>query len=194
ADALALAAAQLVRELSGDAPGRDEPDSPERLLDLPAPPPTPDVAPVQHDPALDRMRDPVGGVDRAVRGLEDPRGVPRVREPLSPCPQRADRPALEVDFAGRRFVHAREQAGDRALAAAALADERDDLSVPDREADVVDGVEPLAREQLADPEMAGQTLRLKEGLAHATPPLASTLRNKRCPWPQPPTSRPPPLL
>src|SRR5262249_60576431 len=76
AGALALAAAQLVRELSGAAPGRDEPDSPERLLDLPAPPPTPDVAPVQHDPALDRMRDPVGGVDRAVRVLEDHRDVP----------------------------------------------------------------------------------------------------------------------
>jgi hypothetical protein len=56
------------------------------------------------------------------------------------------------------LVDEREQAGDRALAASALADERDDLAAADRQVDVVDGVQRLPRQELADAEVPGQSL------------------------------------
>src|SRR5262249_61945607 len=40
--------------------------------------------------------------------------------------------------------------------------------------------EPRAREQLADPEVAGQTLGAKQRLAHATPSFASTFGTSGC--------------
>src|SRR5436305_9149122 len=129
---------------------------------------------MEDEPALDRVRDPVRGIERAVWVLEDHDDVARVGEALPPRPQRAHRPAFEGDLAGRRLVHAREQAGDRTLAAAALADERDDLASPDLEVDVVDGVEALAREQLPHREVARQALGPQQWLAHATPSFAGT--------------------
>src|SRR6185436_15194653 len=174
ADALALAAAQLVRELGGDPRGRQQPDLGERALDLGLALSAADVAAVEDDAPLDRVRHAVGGVDRAVRVLEDHRDVARVRQPLAPVAQVAHRPAIEVDLAGGRLVHACEQARDRALAAAALADERDDLARLQLEADVVDCVQLLPPQELADPEVPRQALDPKQRLAHATPSLAGS--------------------
>src|SRR5262249_26312071 len=117
-------------------------------------------------PPTDAVCDPVGGVDRAVRVLEDHGDVARVGQLLPSRTDPAHRPALEEDLALRRLVHAREQAGDRALPAAALSDERDDLSPADREVDVVDRVQHLPREELADAEVARQALGAQERLAH----------------------------
>src|SRR5262249_20960983 len=164
-----LAAAQLVRELRRHPARRDEADLAQRPLHLGTPPAPRDVSPVEDDPAPDRVRDPVDGVHRAVRILEDHRDVARGREPLCPGAQGADRLPLEIDLAVARLVHAREKPGDRALAAPALADQRDDLAAPDLEADVVDRMQRLAREQPAHAEMTGKALGAHERLAHATP-------------------------
>src|SRR5207253_10641073 len=61
------------------------------------------------------------------------RDVAAVGEPVFARAHPAQRLALEVDLAARRLVHAREEPRDRALAAAALAHERDDLAPADRE-------------------------------------------------------------
>src|SRR5580658_9463881 len=71
--------------------------------------------------------------------------------------------ALEADLAGVRRVDEGQQPGDRALAAAALAHQRDDLPAADGEADVVDGVQRLLRPESAEVEVPGQVLDLEEG-------------------------------
>src|SRR5438132_2480782 len=142
-DTLALPAAQLVRKLSRGRPRRNEADGVEHTFDLVRAAPATEAAAMQPDRAADRVRDPVGRVDRAVRILKDHRDVAAVGEAPLAVTHSAERLALEVDLAARRLVDAREQAGDRALAASALADEGDDLAFPDREIDVVDRVESL---------------------------------------------------
>src|SRR5206468_1856444 len=127
---------------------------------------------VQLDAATDAVCDRIRGVDRAVRILEDHRHVARVRQPLLARLQSAEGSALEVDLAARRLVDASEQPGDRALAAPALPDERDDLAAANREVDVVDGVQHLPAEELADPKVTGEALGAQEWLAHATPSAA----------------------
>jgi hypothetical protein len=64
--------------------------------------------------------------------------------------------AVEDDAAARRRVEADEQPRHRALAAARLADERERAAAPDREGDVVDGVDELARLAFGDPVQPGQ--------------------------------------
>ena len=74
------------------------------------------------------------------------------------------RTAAVVDLAAGRLVDPRQQPRDRALAAAALTDERDDLPLADREVEVVDGVQRLLGEQPADAEVAGQVDRAQQRL------------------------------
>ena len=121
-----------------------------------------DVRPVQLDRAHEAVRDPVGGVDRGVRILEDHRHVAAVGEPVTPPAQRADRLALEPDLTGIRRVDQGQQPGDRALAAAALADQRDDLPAPDAEADVVDRVQRLLRPEAGEAELPGNVVHLEQ--------------------------------
>ena len=109
----------------------------------------------------DPVHDAVGRIDGAVRILEDHRHVTAVRETPLARAQATEGPALEIDLAFRRLVDAREQAGDRALAAPALADERHDLTFADGEIDVVHGVEALPRQQLPDAKVPRQTDRAK---------------------------------
>jgi hypothetical protein len=132
--------------------------------------PVSEVRPVKLQSTADPVGDPVGGVDRGVRILEDQRDVAAVGEPLPPRPQPRERPFLEVDLPLRRPVDECEEAGDGALAAAALADERDDLAAVDRELDVVDGVQRLRGEEATDAEVPGQADRPEQGLAQRTPP------------------------
>ena len=159
---LALAAAQLVgvlgqHRLRGmEADGLHDPDR------LRAPARSADVRPVQLDRAHEAVRDPVGGVDRGVRILEDHRHVAAVGEPVTPPAQRADRLALEPDLTGIRRVDQGQQPGDRALAAAALTDQRDDLPAPDAEADVVDRVQRLLRPEAGQAELPGNVVHLEQ--------------------------------
>src|SRR6266540_77787 len=56
--------------------------------------------------------------------------------------QTGDRPAVEVDAARGRLVHAGEDVEEGRLAGAVRPDEADDLSARDDEVDVVDGDQP----------------------------------------------------
>ena len=90
---------------------------------------------------LEMVPDRLRRVQRAERILEDHLHLRAVVAGAAaggacarcPCPSKMTRPLVGC-------VQAREQARDRALAAAALADERGDRARPQREADVVDGV------------------------------------------------------
>src|SRR5438552_1991670 len=169
AHALTLAAAQLVRKLACGRPGWHEPDLAENAFGLPAPTVSAEPATVQLQRARDAVRNPIGRVDRAVRVLKDHRHVARVGQPPLARAKAAERLALEIDLALCRLVDAREQPGDRALPAAALADERDDLAPADGEVDVVDRMERLSRQQLADAEVTRQALGTQQRLAHSLP-------------------------
>ena len=170
-DPLALAAAELV----GEAPTRvacgDQPDRIEHAVELGRALGAGQVASVQLHPAQDPVRDPVRRVHRAVRILEHHRYRGAVGELAPPATQSAERPALEPDLAARRLVDEGEQPGDRALAAAALAHQGDDLAVPDGQVDIVDGVQGLPRHELAHLEVAGQALGAEQRLGHPS-----------CPW------------
>jgi hypothetical protein len=135
---------------------------------------------MEDDATLHRVRDAVRRVERAVGILEDHRHVAGVGEALAARAHRAHRTPLEEDLAGARLVDARDQAGDRALAAPALADERHDLAAADLEADVVDRVERLARQQPADPEMARQPFGPDKRVAHATPSFDAVSSTAAC--------------
>ena len=130
-DPLALAAAQLEGEAVARVGRRHEPDRLEHAVHLGPPLRGRELGAVELQPAHDPVRDPVRRVERAVRILEHHRHRGAVREPAPPAPQAAERPALEPDLAARRLVDEREEPGDRALAAAALADEGDDLAASD---------------------------------------------------------------
>src|SRR5205814_5180832 len=166
ADTLALPAAQLVRELPLRSARRDEADGVEHPLDFLRTALGPEAAAMELDRTSDRVRDPVRRIDRAVRILEDHRDVAAVREAPPARAHPAERLALEVDLAARCLVHAREQTGNRALAAAALADERDDLPLADREVDVVDRVQRLPGEEFANAKVTCQADRTQQRLAH----------------------------
>src|SRR5256886_15623089 len=79
-----------------------------------------------------------------------------VLEDFAARPDGRERAAPMVDLARRRLVDHRDQARDRALAAAALADERDDLVLMDGEVDVIDRVQEPARQEPAQAEVPGQ--------------------------------------
>ena len=104
ADALPLASAQLVREPCHDVPGRHESDRVEDALHLSLSLPVAEVGPVELKSAVDPVSDPVRGVDRGVRILEDQRDVAAVGEPLLARPQAGERPFLEVDLPVGRVV------------------------------------------------------------------------------------------
>src|SRR5262249_35763115 len=123
---------------------------------------------VESDAAHDPVRDAVRRIERAVWILEHHRNVACVCEALPAGAATDERPALEDDLTARRAGHAREPAGKRALSAAALADERNDLMAVDAEVHIVDRVQRLACGQLADAEMASQALHLQQGRAHPT--------------------------
>ena len=180
ADPLALAATQLVGEAAPRIARRNEAHLLEHAVQLGAATAPREIAPVQLHSAHDRVRDPVRRIDRAVRILEHHRHRGAVREPASPPAQAAERPALEPDLASRRPIDEREQPGDRALAAAALADERNDLAAADGQVDVVDRMQCLPRQQLADAEVAGQALGAEQRLGQR--PFSRRTQRTRLPF------------
>ena len=88
--------------------------------------------------------DPLDGVERGERVLEDHLDVRAVAAEAATPSDPAHVLAAEPDRARRRFVEPRQQTGDGALAASARADESSDAARAQREADVVDRAKGLA--------------------------------------------------
>ena len=83
------------------------------------------------------------GIDGAVGILEHHGHLAAVREFRRAPADVVDRLTLEANDPRARPIHQRQQSGDGALAAPALAHQRDDLAPTDREAHVVHGVQEL---------------------------------------------------
>src|ERR1700716_2053431 len=101
------------------------------------------------------MRNSIYRAQRAVRILKHHRHTTPVLEDLRTTVHLAQAPAPKVDLAIGRLVHARNQSGDRALAAAAFTNERHDLLLTDRQVDVVDGMKDALGQHAAQAEMLG---------------------------------------
>ena len=154
---LPLAAGQLVRvaqeqPLGGPQPGRGQRRRDELRL-------APALAvgalePVQPDALGDRLVDRVPGVERAGRVLEHELDAPTER----PQPPRGALEGLPVEqhLAGGGLLEAQQGAGERGLARARLAHQRDDLPRRDAEVDAVHRPRDRAAAALeADAEAAG---------------------------------------
>ena len=131
-DALALAAAQLVR-----VPRHDEGTQPHTLegrrdavRELP-------VLEVEEEAQrlADDLPDRLARVERVVRALEDVLEIPPRALVAVACAPRKEL-AVERDLAGEVAVQARDAAGQRRLAGARLADQRQALARLDRQVDV----------------------------------------------------------
>jgi hypothetical protein len=120
ADALALAAGELVRQAVVVL--RVEPDERHELLDAQLALALVVLDPVDDERLGDDRADRLARVERRVGVLEDHLHVAPQRLEL-PARQRRDVPALEADRARRRVHQAQQQPGGRRLAAAALADD-----------------------------------------------------------------------
>jgi len=144
-DPLALSARELVGVLRSHLLGREQPDAPEQLvhalLDVPA-----RADPVDQQRPRQVMVDPLDRVQRRERILEDHLHLRAVGEHVALPVQIADVVATEQDRPRARRIEPREHSSHRALAAAALADERRHDTGPERERDVVDGMQLLAAE------------------------------------------------
>lgn len=163
-DALALPSGQLVRELV-HVPGRGRELHPreqllERGLELRAAQP----ALVDPDAARERVAHGVDRVQRPERVLEDHLHAPHVGAER-PAAARGGVLAVQQDPAARRGHELREQPGDRRLAGAGLADERDDVPAVQLDGHVVDGVDHGGAAQAADREVLAQVDRLQDGHA-----------------------------
>ena len=110
---------------------------------------------VDPERARDVVLDPLDGIERRKRVLEDHLHVRAVAPQPTATPNPADVLVAEPDRARGRLVEPREQARDRALAASARTDERRHVPRTQREAHVVDGAERLAprRPAAADGEV-----------------------------------------
>ena len=169
-DALPLTARQLVRVLRGDRLGGDEADRLEQLVHAGG------HLVVFHD-AMDPERsgdvvvDPLDGIQRRERILEDHLHLRSERAHPSAATQAGDVFVLEHDRAPRRLVQVAEQACHGALAAAALPHEGRDASAPQGEADVVYRAQRLptaSPEARADRKGARERPGLEHGRGGAT--------------------------
>ena len=155
-DALPLPATQLIGVLVEEVLCRQEAHRFEQALGLLVPAAPAQVGAVELERANDPVRYAVDRAQRAVWILEDHRHVAAVREHIPARAQRRQRPSAVEDVAARRPVHHGDQPRERALPAAALADDGDDLVLVEAEVDVVDGVQPAARPQAAQAEVLGE--------------------------------------
>ena len=163
ADALALAAGELVREALGvvarEADHLEQLAYPPRLL-RPRPPA------VDHERLGDDVLDRHARIERAERVLEDDLHLAPHR-PHALGVQALDRLALEADGAAGRLDQADQHAPGGGLAAARLADEAERPAARDREIDAVDRAHraDLTRDQnpAGDREVLGEALGLDQG-------------------------------
>ena len=175
--ALAHAAGELVREVAG-ARCRDA-DELEQLADVAL-----GLFRVRRAVELDRLHDlvtdPLDGVERVHRALEDHRDVaPAVLghgllAALEDVLAAKDDPAGD---AGRRRQQPHDREDRRRLAAAGLADEPEPLAVTELEAHALDGMELAAALEL-EPDV--EVLDLEDRLRHSESSLSSSgLTRKR---------------
>ena len=160
--ALALAAAQLVRILVREGPRRAQPGPFQRTGDsLPA------FGGIAEALGGERLRhrvvDGESRIDRPVGVLKDHLDVPVVLAERASPERRKVAAVLEKDAAAVVALEPHQQAPQRGLAAAALADEAEDLALPDLEAHVVHRVH---HGSLAAGEEAGELAARREGLSH----------------------------
>ena len=135
ADALALAARELVRDTGSPRPRAARRSSSSSRTRASA---SFRVREVVHAQRLaDDAPDAVARVERRERILED-HLHPAAERPQLALAEVRDVLAVEHDRAGGRLVEAQDRAADRRLPAARLADEAERLAAPDRERDVVD--------------------------------------------------------
>ncbi len=179
-DALTLPAGKLVRVLRRHLLGRHEPDRAQQLLDALV-----DLAPrddaVDAQRALEMVADRLDRVQRPERILEDHLHLRAVPEDVAPPAHARHVAFFEEHGAGAGVVQAREQARDRALAAAALADERRDRAGAQLERHVVDRVDMRATEGVAGREALRELANLERcRSAHAAP---SSTRWHATRWP-----------
>ena len=172
-DALALAAGELMRILRRDVLGRHEADVLEQVVDVRL-----DLVrrddPVDAKRTLEVMTDRLRRVQGAERILKDHLHLRAVVEDRPAAAIARDVAVAEADRPLARRVQAREQAGNRALPAPALADERGDRAAAQHEADLVDRVHgaPSAEEAAAGGEALREVAHLERGVtfqnAHAS--------------------------
>ena len=180
-DALALSARELVRVLRRDLLRREEADGAQQLvhalLDLRR---RNDAVDPQR--TLDVMANRLDRVQRVERILEDHLHLRAVPEDVAATAHARDVGPLEEDGTFRRLVETRQQPRDRALAAAALADERGDRPGTEFERDVVDRVHARAAAQRGtDGETLRQILHLERGRATHAAPSATRWHATWCP-------------
>ena len=153
-DALALAAGELVREAVVVL--RVEADDLEQLahtaLSLGR-----RADPVDVETLGDDEADPLPGVERRVRVLEDHHHLAPERAHLAPREVR-DVAALEDDLAARRIEQLHDAARHRGLAAAGLSHDAERLALLQREADAVDGLHGADLLLEEDPPRHGEVL------------------------------------
>ena len=157
ADALALAAGELVRVAVGE--GAVQPDRVHQLHH-----PRPPLGLAELRVLVERLGDDRADgharVEARLRVLEDHLHL-RPQRPQRAALEPGDVAALELDRAGGRIVEPQDRAAGGGLAAAGLADEPERLALADLEADVVD------RLDLADP--AAQHAPGRSGSASSAP-------------------------
>ena len=137
----------------------------------------------------DAVRDPVGGVDRAVRVLEDHGDMAAIGEPVAAPAQGADGLALEPDLA-RVGLYTRASSRATVLLPLPLSPTSATISAaPDGEADVVDGVQRLLRPEAAQAEVLGDADDLEQRARRG--PAPAVLRPGPGPG-RPPLRRPGP--
>src|SRR4051812_963470 len=175
ADALALAARELVREavvvLGVEA------DRLHQLLHAPLAPPLSLVDPVDLERVGDDRADGLARVERRVRVLEDHLDLAPERLQLLAREAR-DVAALVLDRAARRVEQAGDEARRGALAAAGLPHDPERLALGDVERDAVDRVHgtdlALDHDAARDREVLDEILYAYERLAHAGSSSSST--------------------
>ena len=135
-DALPLAARELVRVAVEEQLGRREPGALERLAHaLGALRARADA--MDHERLRDRVAHAVARVERLVGILEDDLRLAPHRPQLA-LRERGDVAPVDLDRARARHEHAHDRLRGRRLAAARLADERDELARRHRQRDAVD--------------------------------------------------------
>ena len=166
ADALALAAGELVR-VAGGGVGRQADDIEELAHALARLAPLGDAVDAErltHDPPH-----AVARVQGRVRVLEDHLHAPAQR-PQGALAQVRDVLPVEDHVAVRRLVQAQDRPAERGLAAAGLADEPERLATLDGEGDVVDGLDvadmAVEEEPALDREPDLEVLDVDERAAH----------------------------
>ena len=163
-DALALAAAELVRIFLDEFVHRRQRDHREEFFQLVAQVLSAARFAVDLQRALDGVAGAVHGVEAAERVLEDHLHLRPIAQHGFASALGEHRLAIVEDLAGCGLVQARQHAYDRALAAAAFAHQSDHMPAKELEARALNGFDAAAGESAAGVEVFAQVARFEDGL------------------------------